>query len=207
MSRNSDSPNTPERRKSGNSLTIGIFVGVLVGVCMAAGVAWYVMKSPSPYTNKEQAKTEIAKPGIAKPETAKPVASNATEKPAAPAGDQKPRFEFYNVLTDKDAKSIPTKPADKSPPAKFPKADSKSVAVYEPQILQAGSFSSVTDAENLKAKLALLGLEANIQTAAIPDKGLWYRVRVGPYKNAGELNQARNFMKQNGVESTPMRAQ
>ena len=98
------------------------------------------------------------------------------------------------------------KPADKSQPAKSPKADSKPVAVYEPQILQAGSFSSVNDAENLKAKLALLGLEASIQTATIPDKGLWYRVRVGPYKNAGEMNHARNFMKQNGVDSTPMRA-
>lgn len=196
MSRNPDSPNTPERRKGGNSLTIGILVGVLVGVCMAAGVAWYIMKSPSPYTNKEQAKPEIAKP----------VGSNAIEKPAAPTGDQKPRFEFYNVLTDKNANTIPTKPTDKSPPAKSPKADNKPAAVYEPQILQAGSFSSVNDAENLKAKLALLGLEANIQTATIPDKGLWYRVRVGPYKNAGEMNHARNFMKQNGVESTPMRA-
>ena len=197
MSRNPDNPNTPERRKSGNSLTIGILVGVLVGVCMAAGVAWYIMKSPSPYTNKEQAKPEIAKP----------VGSKAIEKPAAPTGDQKPRFEFYNVLTDKNANTIPIKPPDKSPPAKSPKADSKLAAVYEPQILQAGSFSSVNDAENLKAKLALLGLEASIQTATIPDKGLWYRVRVGPYKNAGEMNHARNFMKQNGVESTPMRAQ
>jgi cell division protein FtsN len=63
------------------------------------------------------------------------------------------------------------------------------------------------DAENLKAKLALLGVEANIQTAAIKDKGVWYRVRLGPYKNADELNRARGFLKQNGVNSTPMRVQ
>lgn len=196
MSRNIGN-NSTEPRKDGNSLVTGIAVGVLVGVCMAGGVAWYLMKSPSPFTHKEQAKTE----------TAKPIASNV-EKPAATSGDEKPRFEFYKVLTDKDANvSVLPKPADQSQPAKSPKVDSKLVAVYEPQILQAGSFSSVNDAENLKAKLALLGLEANIQTATIPDKGLWYRVRVGPYKNAGELNQARNFMKQNGVESTPMRAQ
>ena len=197
MSRNIGNNNSTEPRKDGNSLVTGIVVGVLVGICMAGGVAWYLMKSPSPFTNKEQAK----------PETAKPVASNV-EKPAATSGDEKPRFEFYKVLTDKDANvSVLPKPADKSQSAKSPKVDSKPVAVYEPQILQAGSFTSVNDAENLKAKLALLGLEANIQTATIPDKGLWYRVRVGPYKNAGEMNHARNFMKQNGVESTPMRAQ
>jgi cell division protein FtsN len=73
--------------------------------------------------------------------------------------------------------------------------------------LRAGSFSNVNDAENLKAKLALLGVEANIQTATIPDKGVWYRVRLGPYKNADEMNHARAFLKQNGVDSTPMRAQ
>ena len=118
-------------------------------------------------------------------------------------GSDKPRFEFYKVLTDKQEAIIvaPAKPAER------PKAaDSKPAAAYEPQILQAGSFSSEPDAEKLKAKLALLGVEAGIQTATIPDKGVWYRVRLGPYKSSDEMNRARNFLKQNGVESTPMRA-
>ena len=198
MSRNTGNKSTAPR-KDGNSLVAGILVGVLVGVCMAAGVAWYFMKSPSPFTNKEQAK----------PDSAKPAAANTTEKPAVTPGDGKPRFEFYKVLTDKKEGNVtvPTKPADKSQSAKPQATDNKPTAVYEPQILQAGSFSSVNDAENLKAKLALLGVEANIETASIPDKGMWYRVRVGPYKNADEINHARSFLKQNGVESTPMRAQ
>ncbi len=73
--------------------------------------------------------------------------------------------------------------------------------------MQAGSFPKADDAEKLKAKLALLGVEASVQSATIPDKGVWYRVRVGPYKSAEELNRARNFLKQNGVDSTPIRAQ
>jgi cell division protein FtsN len=191
-------------RKGGNSLWTGLLVGMVVGVGMAAGVAWYLMKSPSPFKNKEQ--PVVAKP---QPDSTKPAAPAATEKSTATPGDGKPRFEFYKVLTDKqDATAIaPTKPADKSQPAKPQSADSKLAAVNEPQILQAGSFSNVNDAENLKAKLALLGVEANIQTATIPDKGVWYRVRLGPYKNADEMNHARGFLKQNGVESTPMRAQ
>ena len=84
--------------------------------------------------------------------------------------------------------------------------DSKPIS-YEPQILQAGSFSNAEDAENLKAKLALLGVVANVQSATIPEKGVWYRVRLGPYNTADEMNHARNFLKQNGVDSTPMRAQ
>ncbi len=188
-------------RKGGNSLWTGILAGILVGVCMAAGVAWYLMKSPSPFINKEQ--PVVAKP---LPDSAKPAA--ATEKSTA-TGDGKQRFEFYKMLTDKQGTTVivPTKPADKSQPAKLQPADSKLASVNEPQILQAGSFPNVSDAENLKAKLALLGVEAKIQTATIPDKGVWYRVRLGPYKNADEMNHARGFLKQNGVDSTPMRAQ
>ncbi|MEO8343093.1 MAG: SPOR domain-containing protein [Gallionella sp.] len=189
-------------RQAGNALWTGIFVGVLVGVCMAAGVAWYLMKSPSPFTNKEPPKPDLTKPAT----------SAATEKPAAPSGEGKQRFDFYKVLTDKKDATVSTKPTDKpqgakSTSAKSQAANSKPAVAYEPQILQAGSFASVNEAENLKAKLALLGVEANIQTATIPDKGVWYRVRVGPYKSAGEMNHARGFLKQNGVESTPMRAQ
>jgi cell division protein FtsN len=186
-------------RKGGDSLWAGILAGMVIGVAMAAGVAWYLMKSPRPFLSKGQ-------PALAKPDVAKNPA--AAEKPAA-TGDGKQRFEFYKMLTDKQGATVtaPAKPADKSQPAKPLSTDSKTAAGYEPQILQAGSFSSAKEAENMRAKLALLGVEANIQSATIPDKGVWYRVRVGPYKSADEMNHARGFLKQNGVDSTPMRAQ
>jgi cell division protein FtsN len=185
--------------KRGDSLWAGILVGMVLGVAMAAVVAWFIMKSPTPFLNKEQ-------PALAKPDLAQSPA--AAEKPAT-AGDGKQRFEFYKMLTDKQGTRVvaPARPADKTALAKPLSADTKTAAGYEPQILQAGSFSNVSDAENLKAKLALLGVQANIQSADIPDKGVWYRVRVGPYKNAEEMNHARGFLKQNGVDSTPMRAQ
>ena len=184
-------------RKGGDSLWAGILAGMVIGVAMAAGVAWFLMKSPRPFLNKEQ-------PALAKPDLAKTPA--ATEKPAAP-GDGKQRFEFYKMLTDKQGATVsPAKPADKPQP-KLPAMDSKTAAAFEPQILQAGSFSSVNEAENQKAKLALLGVEANIQSAAIPDKGILYRVRTGPYKSADDMNRVRSYLKQNGVDSTPMRAQ
>ena len=200
-------------RKGGNSLWTGMLVGVLVGVGMAAGVAWYLMKSPSPFLQKEQLAVNPPVDAAKSPPPAGAKVPNA--QPAASGDNGKPRFEFYKVLTDKQGATAiaptrpadKTKPADKSQPAKPRPADSKLAAVNEPQILQAGSFSTVNDAEKLKAKLALLGVEANIQTATIPDKGVWYRVRLGPYKSADDLNRASSFLKQNGVDSTPMRAQ
>ena len=198
--------NSSAPRKGGNSLWSGIFVGMLVGVAMAAGVAWYLVKAPSPFTNKEQPTAAKSQPDSAKPAT--PVApGTATEKPAAAPGDGKPRFEFYKVLTDKEKATVNV-PAEKPKPiVNLQQPSNKTTPAYEPQILQAGSFSTVSDAEKLKAKLAMLGVVANIQTATIPDKGVWYRVRLGPYKSADDLNRASNFLKQNGVDSTPMRAQ
>ena len=197
MSRNTGN-NSSTPGKGGNSILTGVLIGLVVGVGMAAGVAWYLMKSPSPFLKNEQ---KAINPPI---DASK--AAQITQPPTAVSGggNGKPRFEFYKVLTDKPDASVvaPPKSAEK------PKAaDNKPAAFYEPQILQAGSFSNENDAEKLKARLALLGVEAGIQTATIPDKGVWYRVRVGPYKNADEMNHARSFLKQNGVESTPMRAQ
>jgi cell division protein FtsN len=187
-----------EPRKRGDSLWVGILAGMVIGVAMAAGVAWYLMKSPRPFLNKEQ-------PALAKPD----LTSNSTTGKSGATSDGKQRFEFYKILTDKQGATAPApaKPSDKSQTGKGLPTDSKTAASYEPQILQAGSFPSENEAENLKAKLAMLGVEANIQSATIPDKGVWYRVRVGPYKTADEMNHARSFMKQNGVDSTPMRAQ
>ena len=185
-------------KPSGNKMFAGIMAGMVIGVSMAAGLAWYLMKSPSPFL---QQNSQESKPTAA---AEKPATQGAAPlKAKSPAADSatvngKPRFEFYNVLTNKHDGAInnPAKSADSAKPA-------SEVA----QILQAGSFSNVDDADKLKAKLAMLGVEANVQTAAIPDKGVWYRVRLGPYKNADALKKARDFLKQNGVDSTPMRAQ
>ena len=203
MSRNTGNKSAAPR-KSGNPLLTGLLIGMVVGVGMAAGLAWYIMKSPSPFMQKE--------PVIAKPpaEVTKPAAPNAPSAAAASGvTDGKPRFEFYKVLTDKQDAVVaaPANPADKPQPAKPQTADGKPASANEPYFLQAGSFSNADDAEKLKAKLALLGIEASTQTATIPDKGVWHRVRMGPYKNIDEMNLARSLLKQNGVDATPMRAQ
>jgi cell division protein FtsN len=72
--------------------------------------------------------------------------------------------------------------------------------------VQAGSFQNVGDAEKLKAKLAFSGFEAMIQTANIPDKGVWHRVRLGPY-NGSDAGRTIIALKQNGIIATQVHAQ
>ncbi|MEE8617721.1 MAG: SPOR domain-containing protein, partial [Nitrosomonadaceae bacterium] len=67
--------------------------------------------------------------------------------------------------------------------------------------LQAGSFQNAEDAESLKANIAMLGLEAHVQSADLSEKGMWHRVRVGPFTKIVDLNQARSSLLQISVEA------
>ena len=195
----------PAAQRNGvNPLWVGILVGIVIGAGIAAVFTWYRMKAPSPFLQKEQ---PVELPKI-------PAELSVAVPAATPENNGKPRFEFYNVLTDKESKtsSSSTKSAVKERQAvKQRPVDTKPVDVvtpsFEPRILQVGSFSKAEDAEKYKAKLALIGAESHVESAAVPEKGVYYRVRLGPYSTESELNRMRDFLKQNGIESTPMRAQ
>ena len=204
MAKNSSNRSAPPRK--GSSLLVGIIVGMVFGLAIAAGVAWYILKTPNPFVSKES--HEAARPGAAKP-----APMSAPEVAAASGvGEGRPRFEFYKVLTDKQDAAVPVqqKGSDKPVAAESKSTSAKpaeKTAANETYFLQAGAFSNADDADKLKAKLAMLGMEASIQTVTIPDKGVCHRVRLGPYKGADEMNKILAALKQNGVEATPMKAQ
>jgi cell division protein FtsN len=205
MSKNGNSRAAPGK---GMSLLAALLIGMVLGLAVAGGVAWYILKTPSPFVNtepREQVKLEPDEPRPAKvlpasqPEAVSAVADAATA-PASGAADAKPRFEFYKVLTDKpDAMTATPAQTAAKPDGK---ADKK-----EAYFLQAGAFASADDADRLKAKLAMLGVEASVQAATLPDKTVWHRVRLGPYTSQEEMNKTVMMLKQNGVTATPMRTQ
>ncbi|MBU6382263.1 MAG: SPOR domain-containing protein [Proteobacteria bacterium] len=65
--------------------------------------------------------------------------------------------------------------------------------------VQAGAFKVLSDAEALKARLALLGLESRVikNDASGP---MLYRVRLGPFYRSDEVNRARNRLIEAGVD-------
>jgi cell division protein FtsN len=67
--------------------------------------------------------------------------------------------------------------------------------------IQAGSFQNPADADNQKAKIAILGFESNVEPTPLPDKGTWYRVRMGPYTSLEDLNRVRRVLAQNGIDA------
>lgn len=207
MSKNSNSRGTPPR-KGGFSMLAAVLVGMVLGLALAGGVAWYILKRPSPFVNTAPHEAVKLVPDAVKPApvpvakvVAVPAAVSAVVAASGVAsgvGEGKPRFEFYKVLTDKPDAAAPAQAAAKQ---------ANKTAAKETFFLQAGAFASADDADKLKAKLAMLGMEASVQAATLPDKAVWHRVRLGPYKSADEMNKASAVLKQNGVSATPMRAQ
>ena len=72
-------------------------------------------------------------------------------------------------------------------------------------LLQACSFSNTSDAENLRARLALAGWEAQMQQGTLPDKAIRYRVRLGPYDNVDELNRIKGELARRGFDVAVIR--
>jgi cell division protein FtsN len=189
----------------------GVFIGMVLGIVAAGAVAWYVMeKKQTSFANKD--KEHKAAPQVA-PQVAPPAASApAVATPAASGvAETKQHFEFYKVLTDKQdntpRKNVakPKEPV-KEPVAAKPQHTPPAAASKDMYFVQAGSFQNMGDAEKLKAKLAFSGFEASIQAATIPEKGVWYRVRLGPYNN-GEAGKAVVALKQNGIIASQVHAQ
>lgn len=170
----------------GGAFFMGLLTGLLLGLGSAVGVAWHLNRMPNPFAAKER-------PAEIKPERA---AKAENGKPAMPAPD-KPRFEFYKILPGSE------RPVTERELKEAAKREQPARDLY---FLQAGSFQSAPDADNLKARLALLGVEASISTVTLPEKGIWHRVQLGPYTRVDDVNRAREMLKQNGIETTTVKA-
>lgn len=206
-------------RKSGAGGTLlGLFIGIALGLGLAAGVAFYLLKAGNPY----QSSSATSK------ESAREAAKESAKSGKADAGvSDKPRFDFYKILPGVEEPKVQPKAAERPAPDKataeraatpdkaIAKQDTRGAAVVDKPAaepapralkpaerfwLQAGSFAGESDAENLKARLALAGWEATVQQATLPDKGVRYRVRLGPYDNTDELNRIKADLGKRGFD-------
>ncbi|WP_373974167.1 SPOR domain-containing protein [Chitinibacter sp. SCUT-21] len=219
-SRNSGRSNSNNQTKAGgSSLLTGLLVGLFVGIGIAVAVAVYLNYSGNPF-NKEQTtpndmlasgpETATTPPEILQPGNGKEVVPVMTAPPVASkpeaANASEDRFDFYKMLPEvSDAPKEAT--ATSKPKASASPAPTIATATApKPGLLQVGAFQNENDADNLKAKLALLGIESRIQTTELPEKGVWHRVRVGPFNDQAELDRTRNLLKNNGIDSTVVKA-
>jgi cell division protein FtsN len=176
----------------GSPFLTGLLVGVLLGVGLSLWVTMYLKGGDNPFTEPK-----VKKPAIeARQEKnkEKPAVDSASEEDVLPKEESpdgtkaENNFDFYTILPETE--STVTEQEVKESSIK-----------KDNYFLQVGAFQDEADADNMKAKLALQGFEAVVQTATIPEKGVWHRVRVGPLNDIAQINKVRGELTTNGFNT------
>ncbi len=138
-------------------------------------------------------------PAAAAPSAGKPRADEPETARRAPP----PSFEFYRLLPDQEV----VVPEEELAPARDrASGDARPSQPAHPDrkyLLQVGSMRSAREADALKARLALMGLRAQVSEARI--RGVtWYRVRLGPFASTAEMQQVRKRLRAAGHDALPI---
>jgi cell division protein FtsN len=174
---------------------VGFVSGLVTGLALSTAVAIYITNSPVPFINKVQRATANVNPsaGGQLPDPNKPLYSNRAVAPAAPS--------------DRPHEAAPIAPDDKSAAAGVAPAPTAPVAAGDARVmLQAGAFKSEQDADSMRARLALLGLDARVTQVTQDGATVLYRVRIGPYRELDDLSGIRRTLSENGIEAQVVHA-
>ena len=177
--------------KSSTPPLMWLFSGILIGL----GLAWFLAAGgyiPQPQRDQPVVDESPAQSGeepVLPEETAK-----ATDRP------DKPRYDFFTVLPEMEV-IVPEQEL-----SEHSGQDNQVVAqdTADSYLLQVGSFKSAGDADQMKAQLALSGVEASVQSVTVND-ATWYRVRVGPVQGARQADEIRRRLQANGIDSLVMK--
>jgi cell division protein FtsN len=176
----------PRRKPRGAfSGWIGVALGLAAGLAVAALV--YVKDHRPP-----AAATQVAKADKKRPRN--------TEQPpdpdgagATPGDDSGTTYDFYSSLPKFEV-VVPEKEKDVRPDVR---------AVPETRrgtyVLQAGSYKNFADADRVRAKLALQGIESKVQKVSV-DNDTWHRIRIGPISDLDQLNRLRTVLRKADVD-------
>ena len=190
MARSRTPPAT--RGRSGGGFLLGMFAGLVLGLAIALGIAFYLNKTPIPFVT--------AKPKAAEKDAKAPAIAGMPQGTAPTGTPEKPKFDFYKILPGQE--ETVTEKELRARAAAVAASKGRQDQSRDVYFIQAGSFQNPADADNQKARLAILGFESSVEPAALPDKGTWYRVRMGPYKKFEEINRVRSMLAQNGIDAS-----
>jgi cell division protein FtsN len=177
----------PRRKRpaAGFSGWIGAACGLAAGLVIAAAIYIKDHRPDLPGV-RAAAKVEKKKPRGGDP-------ADGADNADAAAPDDSPKYAFYNMLPKFEV-VVPEKEKDVRPDTRaVPETRS---GTY---VLQAGSYKNFADADRVRAKLALQGVESKVQKVSV-DNDTWHRIRIGPISNLDELNHLRSILRKADVD-------
>jgi cell division protein FtsN len=186
-------------------------IGVLLGLTLSAVM---LIKQWAPMLNRKNLPQPNAEATTPK-EGDQAVADDASKKPTPP----KKTYDFYSVLPEMEvvipdaeltAKAKAEQQRQQQAMAQGQTPNTTAPAPSSPAegglhyFLQAGSYPDPKSADEAKAKLALLGIVAKVQSITINGK-TWNRVRVGPYASASELEDVKKTLADSGINAIALK--
>lgn len=196
-----------KRRKSGSGgwgkFVAGIALGLVLGVWVYPMLTewWSQPSSGTPADNPSSSPTfdfyDILERGeevVEETLASRPMAGGepASREPATEAADSEAAPETVIAAAESSVSPVPV--PEPGPPAPSP------VDTPGMYVLQMGAFTRQTEAESLKARLALVGMTARIQPVMV-DRQTYYRVRIGPTDDLAQLNADRARLQQHRFDS------
>ncbi len=186
--RRRSSPRQPARPSTTASRWPWLAAGLLIGLGSSTLIWWMGQPNDRPTVPGETAPEQAERNKAAAQASAKG-ARTKTET----AKDEAPRFDFYRLLPKMEV-LIPEEEINKARAA-LPREQDRG-----PFIIQAGSFRRTREADSLKARLALLGIESTIQSIVVNNGSTWHRVRIGPFKTVKALKKVRRQLRKARIE-------
>jgi len=171
--------NKPAKTGSLLSFIAGLSLGLLVAV-------FIYFTDLEPFSKRNTHKEIVNQKELTTPKPAKKEKLKVAKTP-------EPQFDFYKILPRKEVNISEWVTEEQ---------EQTEVNAEEPGIyvLQVGSFKKYEAADKIKAKLAMMGITADIQRVVINGQDIRHRVRIGPYKNKAELQVARDRLLSNDLD-------
>jgi len=189
MSRDYKPRNETAHSSANNPFLTGLMIGFLCGVIASLALVMFIKGKESPFA------VQTTEPASKLAEKIQEDVKNHSQVQESPTGvEEKTQFDFYTILPGTESKvsaEEEKKIVDEAPEP----------VVEKTYYLQIGAFQTEQEADNMKATLALQGFEAVVQTATIPEKGIWHRVRVGPLTSLDQINQTKENLLANGFKA------
>ncbi|NOY66885.1 MAG: sporulation-like protein [Gammaproteobacteria bacterium] len=165
---------------------VWLLTGLMIGLLIAL-LVYLSQQSSMSSSSKNNAK-------VVKKQTKKVATKKTSGKKETRTGL---RYEFYTVLPKSEIVITDQEIIKRE-------RESRKGKVQYKYLLQAGSFRKKREAESLKARMALLGIESDVQKVEVNGDD-WYRVRIGPLSSNRELNGIRNRLVKNNISAILIR--
>ena len=193
---------------------LGFILGVVVGLGIAFGVAVYMTKLPVPFLTGDSPRPSAG--SSVSGDINAPLAGSVPA-PTAPAAPAAPATDTTATAPVGSAQTAPVAPAAVSadPLGDLAQAQLKAAAAKQAApvasdgvsyFVQVGAFRNQADAEAQRAKLAMLNQQARVSEREQNGRPV-FRVRVGPFAQRAQAEQAQSTLKDAGLDASLVRVQ